>query len=402
MDRSDTLVVLPTLPVRVTPTGRVALTEKFVDGMREYLSLWGGPVSAFMEPSDAPTSNLDEREYEPSDLPFQLQVVSFLDPGLGPLLAGHRLAHCAVSYRQNHLGGLCRAIGVPCVYTSEYSLQTRWQVIRASRVNPLITLRRGWWEYRQEVAQRRAIRLAAGVQCNGTPTFEAYKAISPSPLLYFDTRVSEDMLVAEAELAARTEHLRCGGGPLRLLFSGRLIAMKGADHLIAVADELRTLGTPFKMTICGDGALLPEMKAEIARRNLGELVELAGNLDFKAELLPRTRRGADLFVCCHRTGDPSCSYLEVMSCGVPIVGYDNEAFLGIARESGVGWTSPMGKPRLLAQRIDALNRDRAAVVEASHGAVEFGRRHTFNRTFRARIEHMKACAGPARVGQVVR
>ena len=394
MDRSTTLAVLPTLPVRITPTGGFALTRKFIDGMRKYLDEWDGPITAFMEPTHAATSNLDEIEVDPAELPFKLEVVSFDDPGLGRMLAGHRLALGSVHYRQNHVAKLCRSVGVPCVYVSEYSLKTRFQIIRANVPNPLISLRRHWWEYQQERRHRAAIRLASGIQCNGSPTFEAYRPINPSPFLYFDTRVSEDMLVTPEELEERGEAL-IRGGPLRLIFSGRLIAMKGADHLARVAAGLRKLGVPFRMTICGDGDLAPRMKADIERLGLSDVVTMTGVLKFQDELVPLTKHRTDLFVCCHRTGDPSCTYLEVMSCGVPIVGYDNEAFEGVARESGSGWVSPMDRPETLAGTIAGLAKDRPALLEASRRAADFGRRNTFDRTFKARIEHMKSCLGPS-------
>jgi colanic acid/amylovoran biosynthesis glycosyltransferase len=80
-----------------------------------------------------------------------------------------------------------------------------------------------------------------------------------------------------------------------------------------------------------------------------------------------------------------------MSCGVPIVGYDNEAFVGVRRESGAGWLVPMNHPERVAQKIAELNKDRAGLLDASRRAVEFGHLHTFERTFKPRVEHMKSC-----------
>ena len=399
MKRSTTLAVLPPLRAKATSSGGIVLTQKFINGIEKYLEYWDGPVAVFMEPTHAPSTNLDEVEVDPARLPFKLELVSFADSKLGQLLAGHRLVLGSVHYLQNHLGALCRSIGVPCVYVAEYSLKTRFQIVRSEVRNPLISLRRHLWEYNQERLHRRAIRLASGIQCNGTPTFETYRWINPSPLLYYDTRVTENILIAEGELAERAAAVK-QGGPLRLLFSGRLIPMKGADHLVRVAVELRRLGVPFEMTVCGGGVLEPRMRADIQRLRLSDQVRLAGILDFESQLVPFTKHLCDLFVCCHSTGDPSCTYLEVMSCGVPVVGYDNEAFEGIVRESGVGWLAPMNRPARIAEKIAELSKDRAALLVASRRASEFGRRHTFERTFKARIEHMKSCSAPTKVHPV--
>jgi glycosyltransferase involved in cell wall biosynthesis len=139
------------------------------------------------------------------------------------------------------------------------------------------------------------------------------------------------------------------------------------------------------------------MKAEIERLGLGDVVKMAGILDFQNELVPLTKHQTDLFVCCHRSGDPSCTYLEVMACGVPIVGYDNDAFVGIVKESGTGWLSPMNQPDQLAEKIAGIAQDRPALLQAARDSAEFGRLNTFDRTFKRRIEHMKASANNPRL-----
>jgi colanic acid/amylovoran biosynthesis glycosyltransferase len=83
-----------------------------------------------------------------------------------------------------------------------------------------------------------------------------------------------------------------------------------------------------------------------------------------------------------------------MSCGVPIVGYDNEAFRGLRHGSGIGWLAPISRPEQIVAKIAELNADRSGLLDALSRAVESGRRHTFEWTLRARVEHMKSCARP--------
>jgi glycosyltransferase involved in cell wall biosynthesis len=207
--------------------------------------------------------------------------------------------------------------------------------------------------------------------------------------------VRAEQLAARETLNARIARV-LKGGPLRLAFSGRLIAMKGADHLLDVATELKRLGVPFTLDICGSGDLEPSMRRTIAQCGLSNLVRMRGVLDFKSQLMPFVSSEVDLFVCCHPQGDPSCTYLETMSCGTPMVGYDNEAFRGIVKTSGVGWLSPLGDARALANRIAELNRDRAAIVNAAEQSLAFASQHTFERTMQMRVDHLKRCAGSMR------
>lgn len=171
----------------------------------------------------------------------------------------------------------------------------------------------------------------------------AYRAVNQNTLLYFDTRTTENMLISDHELAERTA-MCSENQPLRLFFSGRLLKIKGVDHLILVAKELKKLGIRFEMSICGDGDLKPSMTRQIHALGLSDSVKMLGLLEFKSELVPFVKKNVDLFLCCHRQGDPSCTYLETMSCGVPIVGYDNEAFAGLVQHSHTGWSVQMDRP----------------------------------------------------------
>jgi len=71
-------------------------------------------------------------------------------------------------------------------------------------------------------------------------SYKEYKRLNPNPLFFFDTRISENMLATEADIEMRTEN-RFQDMPLQLVFSGRLINMKGADQLLEVARELKQL-----------------------------------------------------------------------------------------------------------------------------------------------------------------
>ena len=121
-------------------------------------------------------------------------------------------------------------------------------------------------------------------------------------------------------------------------------------------------------------------------------MKLPGVLDFHTQLLPMVARSVDLFVCCHRQGDPSCTYLETMSCGTPIVGYDNEAFRGVVDQSGAGWLTPMDDPTELAACIAALHSSRDLLADAALRSLDFASNHTFEKVMQARVDHLVTCA----------
>jgi glycosyltransferase involved in cell wall biosynthesis len=206
--------------------------------------------------------------------------------------------------------------------------------------------------------------------------------------------VRERRLVAERTLEERLQRLRTGA-PLRLAFTGRLAAIKGADHLPRVARSLRRLGVDFTLDVCGSGPLEGRIRALASRWELQPAVRLRGVLDFETELLDFVSREVDLFVCCHRQGDPSCTYLETMACGVPIAGYANEAFARLAAHARTGWTAPLDDPDALARRIAALDRDRAELERGARRARAFAAQHLFEATMDRRVEHLLDAAAAA-------
>ncbi|MEQ1738585.1 MAG: glycosyltransferase [Methyloglobulus sp.] len=381
------LLIIPALEATIDSSNRKFLTKKFIDGVEQYKQYWDGEIKVLMRASSQPSTNLDNIDIDLTKLPFELVFVK-TDDVMPSDLSGASIVLVSVSYKNNLIGSLCLELGTPCVYISEYSLKTRLQIIRSSRVNFSVKLRRVFWEINQECKQRKAIRIASGLQCNGTPTFEPYCKINKNPMLYFDNRVSISKFISPEVLEDRLSYL-VQGNPLRLAFSGRLIEIKGADHLIKVAQELKALGIPFTMSIFGGGSLEREMKASIKSSHLENLVKLEGVLEFESELLPRIQSSIDLFVCCHRQGDPSCTYIETLACGVPIVGYCNEAFDGILKRAEVGYSAPMDNYQKLANLIGTLSNDRVTLKKLAHNALMFSKGHSVENIFSKRIEHLK-------------
>ena len=392
MFSNNNLTILQPLSAKLLPEGQVLLTRKLDEAVVELTKYWDGSITVMMEETQTGNNNLDCKVFDIDKLPFKLEVISF-DLITPALLHKHNtsLVLAVPGYRQNHISNICNLAGVPCIYVSEYTLKTRKQIASVNTKNPIVRLRRMAWEKNQEIQQRAAIATADGLQCNGTPTYKDYLNLNRNSMLFFDTRISEDMLATDRDIEMRT-HNRSEDMPLRLLFSGRLIKMKGADHLLNVALELKKRGANFEMFISGAGDLEKMMHDTIAAHQLQNCVKMLGVPDFKTEFFPFVKDNIDLFVCCHRQGDPSCTYLETMSCGVPIIGYANEAFEGISEMSETGWIVPMDKPKLMAQKIIQLSYNREVIKAMSFKSLRFAQKHTFEKTFKARAEHMQRVA----------
>ncbi len=386
------LIILPSLEAAPGPNGGLILTKKFLSGVAHYAKYWPGRVTTLVREEASRTSDMDHIEIFPETYPLALERRP-----TDPHAEAARLSRAAVilaflSPEEARLAALCRRLRVLLVYSSEYSRRTEFQIIRATTPSRLRRLRKYVWTWNAERKRLAALRLAAGVQCSGTPTHEIYSRVNASALLFFDNRVPAERVLSEVELETKIARL-LESAPLRLVFGGRLIAMKGVLDLPRLASALVERRVRFTLDIVGSGDLKKNLEGEVIERGLSEYVRFRGPLDFDEGWVPLLKTDADLFVCPHPQGDPSSTYPEVMSCGVPIVGYDNDAFRGIVEHSSAGWTIPLGDVEKFAERIDHLARHRAEVAERARRAVRFGLEHSFENTFRARTAHLARAAG---------
>ena len=390
------LILIPSVHVIAEPDGALRADDKFLTGLQRHVESWDGPVRVLLRTSQRP-------------LPFSRIVARAEVPGELILLAEHQpvtaedLAGAAVvlasgdDHDQTGLGPVCDAVGARLVYAIEYTLQTR---LRTAALDPgrgtVARAKSAAWVMMEERRRRRAFRHAAALQFNGYPAAHAYGPLDRKGCFYLDGRMRAATMASDAEMARRAEAMgdraQTPGRPLRLITSGRLEPMKGAQDLIPAARAMRDAGVNFTLDIYGAGSLSDAIASGIAGAGLGDRVRLHAPVDFDSVLVPAMRRDADVFLSCHRQGDPSCSYLEAMGCGLPVIGTANEMWQPMAEDSGGGWVVPMGRPARIARLAADLAADPRKVTQAAGRALSFARVHDFDREFARRMDHLAEVA----------
>lgn len=385
------LVLVPSVWA-IEETGGIRLDDKLREGVSRHAAHWPGPVRVIMRRGRA---NLPfSRVHAPADLDFTIQLMDEDQPFEAAQFQGAAMVLASADdHRQLDLAQICRAAGARLVYAIEYTLQTRLDIEReAPGRGWLRRMRSMMWLRRQETPRRQAMAAADGLQSNGYPADLAYAGLSPAPMLYLDNRMDAAMMATPAEMAARAEH-HAAGGPLRLIHSGRLEPLKGSADLLPIARGLRDRGVDFTLAIYGAGSLAPMLRQGIAQAGLSDRVSLHDPVKFDTELVPISRARADIFVSCHRQSDPSCTYVEAMGCGLPVIGYDNQMWARLAQLSGAGWVQKMGDTDAVVAQLADLAGDRAQVMDRAAIALDFARAHDFDHEFKARMDHLKALAG---------
>lgn len=364
-------------PVNRLPDGRVRMDVKFVEGMRLHKALWPGTVTVVLW--DHGQVIPFGAEYDPEVLGFEFVV---LDGGAvlpQALIDQHdSLSASADMVETLDLAGPGR---LPVFYSVEYTIGTRLKIVALdASLGPLRKARSMLWNLLVEGRRRRAFRRAAGIQANGYPAYESYRGLNPSTILYLDGRMRRDMMATPEEMAERAVP-----GPLRLVHSGRLEAMKGAQDLLPVVRGLMERGVDFTLDVFGTGSLEGALRDAVA--GFGGRMRLHAPVDFETVLVPWMRANADLYLSCHRQSDPSCTYLEAMGCGVPVIGYDNAMWAQMCADAGAGWVVPMGRTDKMARQVAAIAADRAGLAEQAIRALDFAAHHDFETEFTRRMLH---------------
>lgn len=363
--------------------------RKFYDGLKLYESMWGGLLKLVIRVSTEPPPQFGLVAYDTQTETIQLTVLNDnVVVSVSELQGVDVVLASADDYTQAGLSKICKEMHISCVYVIEYTLKTRLQIAMLSKVSLIRRIKTVVWLLKQELKLKNAIRISSSIQSNGVPAYYQYGSLTTNPLLFFDTRNTQDMLVKPASLSNRLSYLD-EAKPLRLGFSGRLIAIKGACDLIQLAEALKKSNVNFRFDIFGAGEEGVVMQESINRAQLQGVVTLHGAVDYEKELVPFVQSALDLFICCHKQGDPSCTYLETYACGVPIAGYANEAHAGILDIANVGWAVPINDIQALTTLIAYLDKNREQIKIKANTAYEFAKKHTFEATFAARINHCK-------------
>lgn len=380
------LTLMPSVPVW-RESNNLVFDRKFYDGISKYCSLWPGNIRCVMRQGNEEPPKFGLVTLKEEELPFEIQIVESCNKIKESHIAdSSTVLASGDNYELLHISHLCKQKSIRCIYIIEYTLKTRLQIIALDAPTILHRLKRSAFALQQERRRSKAFRLADGIQANGVPSFNSYSSKKKDDLLYFDNRVKSSEIISDSQLGGRLNYLG-QKKPLRLAFSGRLIKIKGADDLIKVAYLLDQAGINFTLSIYGNGELDSYMRDQIIQKSLTEKVFLKGSVDFHSTLLPTLKKSTDLFICLHKQGDPSCTYIETLSCGLPIVGYDNQAFTGLLSKKDVGWSASINDTKEITKIICFLDRNRHSIAKKAKYSVEIAKENDFETTFLRRINH---------------
>jgi colanic acid/amylovoran biosynthesis glycosyltransferase len=382
------LSVILTYRAARRPDGTVTASDKFQAEMRAYAERWPGPVDVYLAVAETDTEILAASELDDSLQNLTYHVIPNEQFGPDVIADVPDVLFAAIDVPLHNIPRLYRDRPTATVVAVEYTFRTRLQQNLVERGDLKGRLGGLKWNIGQEKRILNAVRFSDGFQANGYPALDLYRWFNDNAMVYLDNRASEAAMPTMTDVVDRVETRHANGTPIRIAFSGRIEARKGPLECVTVAKALADRGVDFQFFVAGDG---PERSALIGAAEaagLADRFDVPGVLDFDTELVPKMRTEVDIFFCPHPQGDPSCTYVETLAGGVPIIGYANEAVVALEEHTGGAVSSvPMGDAVAAADAIVDLDQHVDALRTRSSAALRFATAHSFEKEYDARVEH---------------
>lgn len=144
------------------------------------------------------------------------------------------------------------------------------------------------------------------------------------------------------------------GQPLRILFTGRLVAVKGLDMLLRALARLRDAGTDARLDVVGDGPLRAEWSALAERLGLAEAVSFHGSQPHAS--VARHMTACHVFCLPSVRESGGAVLLEAMASARPVIALDFGG-PGEIVDAEVGALLPMTDPAQVTDDLAATLLD---------------------------------------------
>lgn len=233
--------------------------------------------------------------------------------------------------------------------------------------------------------EKRVIRTSSLGLFHGRDTFSAYSPFASNPHLVHDIHVGKEFAISEVALSEKLA--QCVGRPLKIIYTGRMHPDKGPLDWLETLDVVRQSGVSFEATWLGSGPMQAMMARHISEHQMGDCVQLPGQVTDRSALLSAIR-SADMMLFCHLTPESPRCLIESLISGTPIVGYKSEYSADLIAENGGGILTEM-EPAALAAAIVGLASDRAQLAELISNAARDGADFNDEAVFKHRSVLMK-------------
>jgi glycosyltransferase involved in cell wall biosynthesis len=168
--------------------------------------------------------------------------------------------------------------------------------------------------------------------------------------------------ISRYALNGAAHHRNGDDAEARIIFVGWLHSVKGLEYLIRAVKLLRDDGLHFRLSICGNGALLHELQSLARELKIDHLIRFEGWVPNArvSELLCQS----DIFVLPSLSEGMPNSLLQAMACELPVVATNVSSIPVLVRDGENGFLAPPKDPQALYRGLKQLilNPDQARAM----------------------------------------
>lgn len=161
-----------------------------------------------------------------------------------------------------------------------------------------------------------------------------------------ETAVADDLLSVGIRERVGT------AGPLRVIYTGRLVALKNVAAAIHAIARARARGANLEFVIVGNGPLRETLKALAERLGIAEFVTFLGSVS-QAEVIEQLGK-SDVYLFPSLKEGGVWSLMEAMSTGLPTVCVDTSGMAVITDETSAIRVAPDSQEQMIAGFTQAL------------------------------------------------
>jgi glycosyltransferase involved in cell wall biosynthesis len=191
-------------------------------------------------------------------------------------------------------------------------------------------------------------------------------------------------VVSEALLESRIARLGTGG-PLRLVYCGRLVRRKGLHVSIEVIRQARQQGAAVGLDVIGDGPEEAALRTQASESGLQGSVRFLGSFPYGPDLLRRLAE-YDLLLFTPEEEDTPRMLYDGYAAGLPVLGTAIQFVRHRATAERAAVVFGVGDAGAGANELLRLDRDRSYLAPLMRRAREAGLEHSSENWYRRRRE----------------
>ena len=368
--------------------GRLLIKNSLIHELRRFQLHWPHHLRVILQPTKIhPTSSEEYCELEQSQLPFELLIIDYSSSEFRDYISKFSIVLLIDSKETVDIAKFCIKNHIPFFWISDHPFLVRLQLSALEEKNTFSFAVRFAKEASLEQKYRQIARKAIGIQCHGTPSYYHYHKINDNTITYYLNPEPEPQLISKAELTTRLNISKDTQNRLRMIIACDLYKKNGTQYILELARLLQNYKILYKICILGEGPEKGKIQTSLTDNHLGQDVE------FKSQIKTKDWYQFDLSICLQLQSEPNPNYIRALSCGIPLVGFANDAIVGLCKGSQAGKIVPLWKIKSIAKAISEFDKNRELLIQASQNARELSRKYTLDKMLSKRIQHIQNSLG---------